>query len=362
MHVALLIARLTVGGAEAQTRLLERGLRERGHQVTIVTLFPGGGLAPKPGEDCRHVALCPRLPRRQGLWLPRAAPALRRWLQAERPDVVYSLDLAGNFVAARAAATWESSSEPVPVVWGIRNSGVDMGWKLRFLAWIGGRLPPRTEVIVNGIDTQRFRPDAARRSAARSAWSADAEHVVLGLVARMDPIKGHAVFLEAARRAARVEPRLRFVCATPRAATGSAEVETLRRDPLLAERVRWVIAPDGAEGLYPGFDASVSASSAEAFSNAIVEAMASGLPAVVTDVGDSAWIAGSTGWVVPPGDPQALSEAFLGVAAAGAAERERRGAAARERVCVAMDRESLFRSTEAALASVLASPSGSPRP
>ena len=58
------------------------------------------------------------------------------------------------------------------------------------------------------------------------------------------------------------------------------------------------------------FDLLVSSSVGEGFSNAIGEAMAVELPCVVTDVGDSARVVGSTGWVVDPECHESLAEAM----------------------------------------------------
>jgi glycosyltransferase involved in cell wall biosynthesis len=59
--------------------------------------------------------------------------------------------------------------------------------------------------------------------------------------------------------------------------------------------------------LMKAIDVHTSASHTEAFANVIGEAMASGTPSVATDVGDSAWIIGDTGKVVPRGNMQALA-------------------------------------------------------
>ena len=90
---------------------------------------------------------------------------------------------------------------------------------------------------------------------------------------------------------------------------------------------------DDLPQLWQAADAFVLSSSyGEAFPNVVAEAMASGLPAVVTDVGDAAEIVGETGQVVPPMNEQALEQAMLELMRMPDDERHRLGAAARERV------------------------------
>jgi glycosyltransferase involved in cell wall biosynthesis len=92
------------------------------------------------------------------------------------------------------------------------------------------------------------------------------------------------------------------------------------------------VRPD-IDRLMPGLDAfALSSAYGEAFPNVLIEAMASGVPCVATDVGESALILADTGLVVPPRDPGALAAALERLLAADPAERARRGEAARRRV------------------------------
>jgi glycosyltransferase involved in cell wall biosynthesis len=84
--------------------------------------------------------------------------------------------------------------------------------------------------------------------------------------------------------------------------------------------------------VYSAFDLAVSSSSwGEGFPNVVAEAMASGVPCIVTDVGDSASIVATTGWVCPPGDPIRLART-LEQALSSREEMTARGREARRRI------------------------------
>ena len=79
----------------------------------------------------------------------------------------------------------------------------------------------------------------------------------------------------------------------------------------LEETLFWVGDRQDMPAVYNALDLAVSASLfGEGVSNMLGEAMACGTPCVTTAVGDSAWLVGDTGIVVPPGDAKALAEAI----------------------------------------------------
>ncbi len=75
-----------------------------------------------------------------------------------------------------------------------------------------GFAPGRLRVVPNGVDTARFRPDRSLGAALRRQWGVVPGQTLVGVAARLDPHKGHAVFLEAAALASAARPDLRFVC------------------------------------------------------------------------------------------------------------------------------------------------------
>jgi glycosyltransferase involved in cell wall biosynthesis len=109
----------------------------------------------------------------------------------------------------------------------------------------------------------------------------------------------------------------------------------------LAEHVQLLGERRDVAAVLAALDVYVSSSSVEAFSNSLGEAMSCALPCAVTDVGDSAFIVGDTGRVVPARDPAALADAMIALHDLGPAGRAELGAQARQRVLADFDIESV---------------------
>jgi len=212
----------------------------------------------------------------------------------------------------------------------------------------------RTAVIPNGVDTRRFAADRASGSRLRASWRVPEGSLLIGIVARLDPMKDHQTFLSAAAMLANSRADARFACIGVGAERYTSDLRTLAGELGLGDKVIWpgLILHDVAAA-YNALDICCSSSSfGEGTSNAIAEAMACGVPCVVTDVGDSKLIVGETGVVVPPKNPEALS-AGLAVMAERLSENPQLRHTVRERIESQLSLAALVRTTSKNLLGLL---------
>jgi len=190
----------------------------------------------------------------------------------------------------------------------------------------------RWEVIPNGFDTEAFAPAPESRSKTRASLLVPEEAPLVGMLARYHPIKDHRTFLQACALVASERPDTRFVLAGRRVDGKNQELKGLVKQCGLDGRVHLCGETNSAAAFLSALDVAVSASYSEAFPNVVGEAMASGVPVVVTDAGDSARIVGDTGSVVPPRDPDALAAAILGMLDLSRGDRTAVGLRGRDRI------------------------------
>jgi glycosyltransferase involved in cell wall biosynthesis len=196
--------------------------------------------------------------------------------------------------------------------------------------------PGKAHVIPNGFDLGRFRPDPEQRAAVRGELKVPAGAMVVGMVARYHPMKDHEVSLRAAARVVARGVDAIFVYAGRNVDDANSALARLIAELGLGARVRLLGERQDVERLYASFDlywmSSWARGIAEGFPNVIAEAMACGVPCVATDVGDAAWIIGTSGRVVPPRLPQALGDAAAELLATGPDALNRMGLDARARI------------------------------
>ena len=373
IRLLFLIAALNRGGAERQLTLLVKGLDRTRFAVTVVTIYDGGALRGEI-EDLDGVEVLSL--HKHARW-DIMAPFWRliRILRRTKPEIVHGYMGVANILAlvfGKAAGS--------RVVWGIRASDVDFSLYDRRSAWtdrLAAKLSRFTDLIVvnsragkrhhaaqgydskrmvvipNGFDTRHFYPDGHARQSMRNEWGIAENDRLIGLVARLDPIKDYPTFLRAAALLAQERQDVHFVSVGGGSTHYRRELQELANDLGLGDRVIWAGERTDMCAAHNALDIATSSSSSEGFSNTTGEAMACGVPCVVTDVGDSAILVGSTGLVVPPGEPAAMAAAWTHLLDLPAGERAALGRAARQRIIEAYSIEQLVGLTEAALAGLM---------
>jgi glycosyltransferase involved in cell wall biosynthesis len=210
----------------------------------------------------------------------------------------------------------------------IFNSHAGKGFHAR-----AGFRPKRCEIIPNGFDTVRFRPDAAAGKRFRASHGIPSDAPVVGMVARFDPMKDHTTFFKAAGRLHGLMPDARFVLVGRDVESCHPVIQRL----LATHNLQKIVLPLGEQSdihrILPAFDiVTLSSAFGEGFPNVLGEAMACGVPCVATDVGDSAILIKDNGRIVNPEDASALVNAWLEILHMRVEERRILSSNARERI------------------------------
>lgn len=216
----------------------------------------------------------------------------------------------------------------------------------------------KTIVIPNGIDIKRYQKHTQSPPDLRSAWGIADENCLIGLVARLDPMKGHSSFLKMASLLLAQFPQARFVCVGDGEADYVEKLRSLADELALTDSLVWAGSTAEMPPVYNSLDILVSSSIyGEGFSNVIGEAMACEIPCVVTNVGDSAYIVGETGRVVTPNDPEALAVTVSELIQMPAEARAELGRRARQRIQENFSVAKMVASTEKLFDELMSEPS-----
>jgi glycosyltransferase involved in cell wall biosynthesis len=349
IRIAHVISGLDTGGAEMMLTKLVGGMDRARFFNTVISLTEKGQLV----EQIRSSGVAVyTLGMRRGRPNILALPRLIRLLRTLRPNIVQSWLYHADLLSTLAV---KYSGSPI-LIWNVRCSNMDLDqyrsltrWVQRVLAWCSttpaavvanseagkrqherlGYRPLRWEIIPNGFDTQRFHPDSSVRCSVRKEWHVPEDVVIVALVARVDPMKDHVTFLEAAQQVAGARKSVCFLLVGKGTQTLAPAVAAKG----LTDRVRILGYQNDIECLLPSVDVlCLSSAFGEGFPNVLGEAMACGIPCVSTDVGDARSIIADTGLVVPAHDPAALAHAIIDLIDRGSAARELLGRAARARV------------------------------
>ena len=351
LHVLHVVTGLMIGGAEMMLlKFVTRSDRAR-FTHAVVSLGPEGTLTPRFREAGLEVhslnasALRPRL------------AALCACIREFDPALIQGWMYHGNIAATLGRTLARSRA---PVAWNIRQTLYDVRKEKRLTAnfvragALLSRLPDaiiynsatgaaqhekfgydarRRHLIPNGFDCVQFAPNVEARARVRVQLGMRDSDIVIGLLTRFHPMKDHATFVAAAARVAAIYPEARFLIVGRGVRAPETGILAAIANAGLRDRAVVLGEREDIPDMQSALDIACSSSAwGEGFSNAIGEAMACGVPCVVTDVGDSASIVAKTGLAVAPRDPAALAAAIGELVAAGAERRHALGVAARQRV------------------------------
>jgi len=170
-----------------------------------------------------------------------------------------------------------------------------------------GADPKRTHLIYNGIDLT----SVPQTKDMRTQLGLSHDSIVLAMVANLIPYKGHIDLINALAQLDPAQP-WEIVLIGNDSAHIQSDLQQQARDAEIESRLHFLGKRDDIAAILKCADIGLLTSHEEGFSNAILEAMASGLPMVVTDVGGNAEAVcnGENGYVVPPHAPAQLAEAL----------------------------------------------------
>jgi glycosyltransferase involved in cell wall biosynthesis len=331
MTVLHIIVGLNVGGAENMLkRLVESD--PAGIPETVVVSLTALGII---GESLRARGICVHpLGMSSFLHSPIAVWRLIRLIRQYRPAIVqtwmYHADLLGG-AAVRLAGSCS-------VVWNVRSTAIPQGalsltyWLVRLCAICSYFLPDRIiccansaktahiklryaahkmTVIPNGYDFSAFKLDLNSRKRVRLELGFNDGDIVIGAVGRFDPLKDFHNFVTAAAYIAAQRGDVKFLMVGRGNEWSNATLRGWIESAGLVTGFHLVGQQTDVACFLSAMDIFCLSSVNEAFPNVVVEAMAMGLPCVVTRAGDAADILGDDGFVVPVKDSISLADALL---------------------------------------------------
>ncbi len=352
MKILHIITGLKTGGAESTLLRIVTAMHPR-HESIVISLMDGGEIGAKIEQAGIRVLTLGMKP---GVPDASSFRKLVNWVKEIQPDLVqtwmYHADLIGGLASRRAGIK--------TLVWNIRHTNLDTNANKRttlltakLCALLSRKLPRRIiscseaarerhirfgysglqmVVIPNGYDVSLYHPDPEAGKSVRQELGLPEAAPLIGIVGRFHPQKDHATFVKAAGILARTHPGVRFLLC----GDGIEESNSQLTEWIQQAGIKSTVSLLGRRSDIPRLDAALDvaaiSSVGEGFPNVVGEAMACGVPCVVTDVGDAAYLVGETGIVVPPRSPEALAAGWAELLALSPEARRAKGLLARERV------------------------------
>ncbi len=348
MHV---IADLTTGGAEMMMKRLieahEDSSQFHHHVISLRCLGRVGPELEAMGVPVEALGM------RGAIEIPRVVWQIAKRLRKIQPDVLHAWMYHANLLGGLAARVAGVRA----LIWGIRATSFDatMGVSrsttlLRRLSALASRLLPSVIVYVayaaraahekigyattKGVIIPNGYQEAKsyQKEESRLSLGIPQDAVVIGSVGRFNEAKNPLGFVEAASLVAMHHPTAVFMMIGRQVTPDNRALTRWIDERGLTAKFCLLGEQNDLGDYYAAMDIFCLHSVTEAFPNVVAEAMSAGLPCVVTDVGDAAFLLDQGGIVVPLQSPTAMARAINELIKVGPRARERIGAMGRERI------------------------------
>jgi glycosyltransferase involved in cell wall biosynthesis len=344
---------LSTGGAEIMLyNLLSRINRERFFPIVLSLMKPEtwGDRIKALGIPVHTLSMEAGKPTLNSLW------KLLRLVHQFKPDLIEGWMYHGNLAAQFASLFYLSK---IPVIWTIHHSlhsleseksltikiiklGAYLSHLTAKIAFVSQASKRQHEalgyshknscIIPNGFDTSLFVPLSSAKLV-KIELGIPQKSMLIGMICRYHPMKDHANFLQAAALLLKTYPDIHFLLIGTAVDQTNQNLIQLMKELKLSAQIHLLGERTDIPRLTAALDIlTVASAYGEAFPLVVGEAMSCGVPCVVTDVGDSAWIVGKTGRCVPPKNSEALAAAWKELIELGSEARSDLGKAARNRI------------------------------
>jgi glycosyltransferase involved in cell wall biosynthesis len=348
-----IITDLDTGGAEMMLYKLLTSLHDASLDSLVISLMGRGKITERIEALGVRVETLNLSRGKYPDW--RTIKKLNFFIRTFNPDIVQGWMYHGNIVATLSVFLFDPMRRKTKLFWNIRqtlynlkNEKIHTYWLIMLGRWLSflpqgviynstlsaeqhvaiGFLKKYVCIIPNGFDLQKFRPNEQNRQQFREELGVTENVLLIGHISRLHPMKDHATLLRAIER---VTDGLSDIGGKQEVLfllVGNGVTSELSNNPaihFLGER-------SDIPRIMSALDIVVSSSAwGEGFPNVIGEAMASEVPCVVTDVGDSAYIVGKYGKVCSVGDDQCIASSLLQLIE-NKQERKTAGKQARNRI------------------------------
>jgi|JI6StandDraft_1071083.scaffolds.fasta_scaffold00815_10 glycosyltransferase involved in cell wall biosynthesis len=346
---------LGTGGAEMMLTQIITGLPN--HRHTVISLTSGG----KYVEPLRAAgAQVHSLDMPAGKPTPAALIRLCRLAWQIKPAVMMGWMYHGCLAAVLVKMFRLGQGR---VVWNIRQSLYDLSLEkrgsarvIKSLKWLAiftetitynsqlsarqheaiGYPRTKTRLIPNGFDLSKWLPVERVFQLVppiRPQTNELENSFYISRFGRHTPMKDYPTFLEAAALIIKQVPQTEFILVGTGVDATNSELTSYIEKLGIQKHVHLLGERSDLPTITASLDIAVSSSAfGEGFPNVVGEAMACGVPVVATDIGDTAWVMGETGTLVPAKDPAKLAEACLHLLKLPEAERHALGEKGRQRI------------------------------